>query len=115
MNNEPQSERDARPTAADLGSIADRLACYKRASLRSQAQRAAWQLGALVRRVEHEAPEIHQRLRGAVEALQLLSAQLAPELAGDLPARPSGPDVGANEIVRNETLEAGSARRGEFF
>jgi hypothetical protein len=51
----------------------------KRASLRTQAWRAAWELGALVRRTATEAPEVHPRLRQAVEALQVLGARLALE------------------------------------
>lgn len=51
----------------------------KRSSLRSQAWKAAWELGALVRRTQQEAPEVHQRLRNAVEALQVLGARLALE------------------------------------
>ena len=82
----------------------DELARLKRASLQSQAKRAAWQLGGLLRRVEHEAPQVHTRLRSAVEALQVLSAQLGLELesgeVGPVPvARPAPP----------------AAREGEFF
>ncbi len=72
----------ARPTAPD----ADLLARHKRMSLAAQARQAAWQLGALMRRAEHEAPEVHRRLRVAVEALQLLSARISVALASDRPA-----------------------------
>lgn len=57
----------------------DQLERCKRASLRIQVQRGVWHLDALVRRVEREAPEVHRRLRSAVEALQLLGAQMALE------------------------------------
>ena len=58
----------------------DPLARCKRASLAQQARRVAWQLGALVRRCEREAPEVQMRLRIATEALQLLSARIQQEL-----------------------------------
>ena len=58
-----------------------RLDSLKRASLQHEAERAAWQLGALVRRAQHEAPEVYLRLRSAVEALQVLAARLAIESA----------------------------------
>ena len=75
-----------------------KLERLKRASLRDQSRRAAWQLGALARRVQREAPEVHGRLRSAVEALQLLAAQLGLELASD--------DTGVSEA-------AGSAASGD--
>lgn len=93
----------------------ERLARCKRASLRSQAVRAAWQLGALVRRVEREAPQVHRRLRSAVEALQLLGAQLTLELEVEaaperLPRRAVTSDPA---VVRAQ--RAGEASGGEVF
>jgi len=70
MNQELRSERTSNE------SLLERC---KRSSLRTQAWRAAWELGALVRRTQQEAPEVHQRLRNAVEALQVLGARLALE------------------------------------
>ena len=84
MNDDRRPERDA---AAD-----GLLARYKRASLSRQAQRAAWHLGALVRRVEREAPEVYPRLRDTVEVLLQLGAKLS---------HPRPP--------------AGSPRQGELF
>lgn len=70
MKHELRSERTSKE------SLLERC---KRSSLRSQAWKAAWELGALVRRTQQEAPEVHQRLRNAVEALQVLGARLALE------------------------------------
>ncbi|MCA8948860.1 MAG: hypothetical protein KDE27_05115 [Planctomycetes bacterium] len=61
-----------------------RLAQLKRSSLGEQALQAAWQLGALVRRVEHEAPAASPALREAVATL----LQLREELARQDPRRP---------------------------
>ena len=82
MNNTPSSDRSSsdritRSASAPKSARADELARYKRASLRDQSLRAVWRMEALLRRVKHEAPEVHTRLRCAVEALQLLSAKLA--------------------------------------
>ena len=74
-NDENCPAPDAAPLAM-LPAAADRLARLKRASLHEQAQRSLWQLGALARRVEHEAPEVQARLRAAVEAMQLVCARL---------------------------------------
>ncbi len=110
MNDDPRPERDAVLTAADLASTDGLLARYKRASLGRQALRAAWHLGALVRRVEREVPEVHPRLRDAVEALLLLGQQFALPHAGDRASRPS-----AGTGATNETLPAGSPSQGELF
>ncbi len=88
-NDDPRPERDAAPAAADLASTDGLLERCKRASLGRQALCAAWQLGALVRRVEHEAPEVHRQLRDAVEVLRLLGEQHALEHAGDRVPRPT--------------------------
>ena len=77
-----------------------KLERLKRASLRDQSRRAAWQLGALARRVQREAPEVHGRLRSAVEALQLLSAQLGLELvSGEAGSSGSGGAAAARDEV----------------
>ena len=55
----------------------DRLEQLKRDSLREQARTAAWQLGALARRAEQEAPEVHRRLRDVEESLRALCDRLA--------------------------------------
>ena len=96
MNDDQRPERDSVPTATQRSCTDGQLERYKRASLGNQAQRAAWQLGALVRRVEHEAPHVQRPLRDAVEALLQLSQQLARQHAG-------------------ETLPPGSPRQGELF
>lgn len=49
----------------------------KQLSLKEQAQSASERVGALLRRVESEAPELTARVRGAVEALQLLNLHLS--------------------------------------
>ena len=70
MNDETRSER---MTAKML------LERCKRGSLRRQVWRAAHDMGALLRCTAVEAPEVQQRLRTAVEALQMLGARLALE------------------------------------
>lgn len=113
MNNDPDSERLSTPTAASKKAFEDKLARYKRASLRDQALRAVWRMEALLRRVKREAPEVHRRLRVAVEALQLLSANLAIGSAGELPLRTMpGPSAA---IRRDDVLRSGSDRANEFF
>lgn len=95
IHDDPRPGRDPAPD--------DDLARCKRASLGREALRVAWDLGALVRRAEREAPEVHDRLRAAVAALLRLGDRLAesraPERAGDRAAR-SG---------------TGSFRQGELF
>ncbi len=49
----------------------------RRESLLDEARSAASELDHLVRRARHEAPEVHSRLRTALEALQLLTARLS--------------------------------------
>ena len=86
MNDDHHPERDAAPsTAADPGCTGDPLARLKHRSLGSQALRLAWDLGAFLRRVEHEAPEAHRPIRDAVAALLRL-AERAP--------RPGSPTQG---------------------
>ena len=103
MNDATQSDRAADSMAAPRTSNHDMLERCKRASLHNQTKQAVWQLGALVRRAEREAPEVHLRLRAAVEALQLLNARLAMEAAGELlsPVRPmarAGSALGVGEL-----------------
>ncbi|MFN3242490.1 MAG: hypothetical protein ACE37K_13385 [Planctomycetota bacterium] len=82
----------------------------KRASLRTQAWRAAWELGALVRRTATEAPEVHPRLRQAVEALQVLGARLA--LEDEPEAQPDGlPDTLPVARPRDRSASAPPAER----
>ena len=90
-NDDHCPDRDAVPTAADLASTDGLLEHYKRVSLGHQARLAAWQLGALVRRVEREAPEAHRRLLDAVKVLQQLAE------------------------TPNKTLPVGFPRQGELF
>ena len=78
--------------------IEDQLARHKRASLRNQVQGGVWHLDALVQRVEREAPEVHRRLRSAVEALQLLGAHLTLKDEGDVLSRPTASVVAPKEI-----------------
>ena len=72
----------------------DTLERLKRESLREQAMNAAWQMGALARRAEHEAPEVHRRLRDVEASLRALCDRLAhPPGAmvddpGELPVMP---------------------------
>jgi hypothetical protein len=108
MNDATQSERAADSMAAPRTSTHDMLARCKRASLHKQTKQAVWQLGALARRAEREAPEVHLRLRAAVEALQLLNARLAMESAGELPL-PVGPATRAGSA-----LGAGELRQGRL-
>ncbi len=110
MNHDHHPERDAVPTSADLAPTDGLLAAYKRASLSRQALHAAWLLGALARRIEHEAPRAHRPLRDAVAALLLLGDQLALRQAGD---RAPQPTVGAE--ATSETWPAGLPRQGELF
>ena len=70
-----RSWREGVPGAAEL------LERCKRASLGQHAQRAAWDLGALVRRVAREAPDVHRQLYEAVEVLLQLSRRLSPRPA----------------------------------
>jgi hypothetical protein len=49
----------------------------RRDSLLEEARAAASELGHLLRRSRCEAPEVHARLRSALEALQLLTARLS--------------------------------------
>jgi len=110
-----QGERDGDSDHKTRSADDERLARCKRASLRSQAVRAAWQLGALVRRVEREAPQVHRRLRSAVEALQLLGAQLTLELEVEAaPERPPRRAVTSDPVVVR-TPRAGEASGGEVF
>ena len=67
---------DGRDRGVSRSAEEDLLAQCKRASLRNQSRRMALELSALARRAAEEAPEVHDRLRHAVEALQLLSARL---------------------------------------
>ena len=105
MQNRTHSEHQNAQTPNDH---ADRLERLKRASLRDQAVRAIWQLGALLRRVEREAPHVHQRLRIAVEALQLLGAQLQL----DIDARQHEPvDTAPTRFSSRSSQVRGSAGR----
>jgi hypothetical protein len=108
MNDATQSDRAADSMAAPYTANHDMLARCKRASLHKQTKQAVWQLGALVRRAEREAPEVHLRLRAAVEALQLLNARLAMEAAGELPS-PVGPMPRAGSA-----LGVGELRQGRL-
>ncbi|MGK0153301.1 MAG: hypothetical protein ACI9SE_000245 [Neolewinella sp.] len=116
MNNNPHSDRLSTPATATTASkkaFEDTLARYKRASLRDQALRAVWRMDALLRRVKREAPEVHSRLRVAIEALQLLSAKLAIGSAGDLPLPTK---AGPRAVARLEDgPRSGSDRANEFF
>ena len=76
----------------------DRLARCLRASLGCHALRVAWELGALARRIAHEAPEHHPELRDAIATLTRLAARFAP--AGG-PSSTTGP--------------GGGLRQGELF
>jgi len=49
----------------------------RRESLLDEARSTASGLDHLMRRARHEAPEVHSRLRTALEALQLLTARLS--------------------------------------
>ena len=103
MNDATQSDRAADSMAAPRTTNHDMLERCKRASLHKQTKQAVWQLGALARRAEREAPEVHLRLRAAVEALQLLNARLAMEAAGELPLpvpqmTRAGSALGAGEL-----------------
>jgi hypothetical protein len=77
-NDDHRPGRDAAAIEAQRAATDGPLARLKRASLRQQALGAAWQLGALVRRVEREAPEMHRRVLVAVAALQQLVATSDP-------------------------------------
>ena len=122
MNDDPQSERAADPITAPRASTTDMLARLKRASLHSQVRRSVWQLGALVRRVEREAPEVHSRLRSVVEALQLLNARLAMEAANELPSGAESDSTAVaghhdGSLATSETVRSDRSkdRVGEFF
>lgn len=81
----------------------------KRASLRQQAQRMAWEFGALVRRVHSELPDMHSRMRSALEALQLLSGRLS----GEEGAAPTADVIlPAARPVRNEAAGSRAAQPG---
>ena len=108
MNDATQSDRAADSMAAPRTTNHDMLERCKRASIHKQTKQAVWQLGALARRAEREAPEVHLRLRAAVEALQLLNARLAMEAAGELPL-PVTPMTRAGSA-----LGAGELRQGRL-
>lgn len=82
MNADHRPDRDAAPTSAGLAATDDLLAHHMRASLGHQALRAAWQLGALIRRAQREAPEVQRPLRIAVEVLLRLGERDAARRAG---------------------------------
>lgn len=85
--------------------IEDQLVRHKRASLRNQVEGGVWHLDALVQRVEREAPEVHRRLRSAVEALQLLGAHLTLKDEGDVLSRPTASIIAPKEIVAPREAE----------
>lgn len=90
MNDDTRLRRDVAPASADPADTDHGLARCKRRSLGSQALRAAWELGALLRRVEREAPDAQRPLRAAVEVLLSLARA-------------------------NEAPPPGSPRQGELF
>lgn len=75
------------PRSVDPNAVPQRAADGPRAelrrrmrwSLRADVLRSAQQLGALLGRVEREAPSFRTRLRSAVETLQLLTGRLSVE------------------------------------
>lgn len=64
-----------RPTAAALPAV-------RALSLRQQADRSAWELGALLRRIDREMPDMAPALRDAIAALQAVAARALPPLPG---------------------------------
>ncbi len=109
---DPRPDRSTSQVTGPARTKTDQLARWKRASLRDEAQRAAWQLGALLRRAEHEAPEVHVKLRVAIEALQLLRARLVLE---DRAAIPAGLRSRVPAPGRIASPLRGEASQGELF
>ena len=115
MHNDYSLERIRRPAGSDRIAAERRLSEHKRASLARQALQTARQLGSLVRRVEREAPEVHQGLCDVVRELLLLSERLALQRVEDV-ARRSGPAAHAiAQRTANSSIAAVETRQGELF
>ena len=105
MNNDYDQPRCEGPARTAAITPEERLARLKRASLREQALEAAWRLGALVRRVEHEAPEVHGTLHHAVAALRGLCMRLGRESADEQsPGIDGSASRGASSSARGRRL-----------